>query len=387
MKDDADVRRIAVFSCSRADLWPLVPVVQALADDPRADVRVLLSGAHASEAQGATAEVDVARSHLEIVGEPVDGDGAGALVRHAASCGTGISASFDRWRPDILVVLGDRYELLAVALAATVHRVAIAHVHGGELTFGAIDEGVRHAITKLAHLHFCATEEYASRVKSMGEEPWRVHVTGAPGIDRLLGLARRASLDDLEQAIGRPVRRPFGLVTYHPPTADPRALEGELEAVITGTDALETVLVTAPGADVGWSRVLAILDEWQRARPDAVVIVPTLGELYATAMACADVVVGNSSSGIIEAPSLGVPVVNVGRRQEGRVRGQAVIDVSGTPASVRAGVDRALSASFRDVATTASNPYGDGSAAPRIARMLVDTPLDGLLLKRFEDRP
>ncbi|MGH9246597.1 MAG: UDP-N-acetylglucosamine 2-epimerase [Acidimicrobiales bacterium] len=380
-------RRIAVFTSTRADLWPLSSVVSALADDPRCEVAVVASGSHLADEYGATLrEIEVDSGVVRTIDSGLDSsDDPSALVRVAARCAEGMADVFADWRPDLLVVLGDRYELLGVLTAAVLHRVPVGHIHGGEITEGAFDEGIRHAITKLAHLHFCTTEEYAARVRSMGEEPWRVRVTGAPGIDRLRGLAARAGVDELERLTGHPIERPFGLLSYHPPTMHPEAAARELDALLEGCALLRTVIATYPGPDPGAAAIIERLRGWERERGPGTVVVESLGSLYPAAMAHADVMVGNSSSGIIEAPSFGVPVVNVGDRQRGRLRSDGVIDVPGEPAAVREAMGRALSAGFRSAAAGAPNPYGDGRAGPRIARVLIEQPLEPLLHKRFCD--
>lgn len=362
-----------------------MPVIDALLADGTAEMRLLVAGTHGSQGYGASdCPATVPAEIVVKLGAAVADHSEAELVGMAANCATEVARAIASWRPDLLVVLGDRYELLGVALAATVRRVPLAHLHGGETTVGAIDDGIRHALTKLSHLHFCATEEYAARVRSMGEELWRVHVTGGPGIDRLLPLVAAHTLDEVEAAVGRQIRRPFGLVTYHPPTARPEELGAELEAIVRGCEQLATVVVTAPGADPGADEVTARLKQWEEARPTAVTIVPSLGELYPIAMASADVVVGNSSSGIIEAPSLGVPVVNVGSRQEGRVRAANVVDVPGDASAVHAAIQQALVPGGRD-RFRAENPHGDGHAGRRIADMLITVPLGPLLDKHFVD--
>lgn len=376
-------RRIAIFSSSRADLWPLAPIIDQLHGESAADMYVIAAASHLAKALGmALTEIDLPRSMVEVVESGLDADDPVSLAATVARTSEGVARVLADRRPDVLVVLGDRIELLGTMTAATLHRVPVAHLHGGEVTEGAIDDNVRHAVTKLSHLHLCATHLAASRVLAMGEEPWRVHVTGAPGIDRLTNSATRWSAQDVARAVGLPLNRPFGLLSYHPPTARPEDLDAELEATIEGVAGLRTVVATAPGADAGARRVMERLRSWAGSRQGATVI-PSLGELYPSAMAAADVVVGNSSSGIIEAPTLGVPVVNVGSRQDGRERAACIIDAPGVAGAVARAVDRALDPDFRRQAATCTNPYGDGRAAPRIVEILLGQPLDALLVKHL----
>jgi len=314
-----------------------------------------------------------------------DDDSPNALAHVAAKTTAGVSDVFLRREPELAVVLGDRYELLSVMTAAVLHGIPVAHLHGGEVTEGAIDDSIRHAITKLSHLHLCANEAYAARIRSMGEEPWRVHVTGAPSLDRLREQADRCSRHDLEEAVGMPIKHPFGLLTYHPPTADPDRCLEELEALLAASSPLETVVVTFPGADPGGQSIIERVSRWQGER-DGVALVKSLGPLYPRALADADIVLGNSSSGLVEAPTFGVPVVNVGDRQQGRVRWAGALDVPGDAQLVAAAVRQGLDPGFRASLADAVNPYGDGHAAPKIIELLVNEPLDALRRKRFVDQ-
>jgi len=254
------------------------------------------------------------------------------------------------------------------------------------VTEGAIDEQARHAITKLAHLHFPAAEPYARRIRQMGEEPWRVHCVGAPGLDRF---ARGAAMprEELARRIGLPLRRPTLLVTFHPVTLEPGEAGGhsaELAGALEMVDG--DVVITYPGADAAHDAVIRRLEALAATRPGTRMI-PALGEDgYRALLQEADVMVGNSSSGLIEAPSFGLPVVNVGIRQQGRLRAANVIDVGHGREEIAAGIRRALAPGFRAGLRGLVNPYGDGNAAPRIARVLREVELGPRLVrKRFVD--
>jgi UDP-hydrolysing UDP-N-acetyl-D-glucosamine 2-epimerase len=262
----------------------------------------------------------------------------------------------------------------------------VAHLHGGEVTEGAIDEQARHAITKLAHLHFPAAEPYARRILQMGEESWRVHCCGAPGLDRL---ARLASVprEELARRLRLPLRRPTLLVTFHPVTLEPGKTDRHAEELAAALEAVDgDVIITYPGADVGHRAIVNRLEALAASRPGTH-MATGLGEAaYCSLLREADVMVGNSSSGLIEAPSFGLPVVNVGSRQRGRVRAANVIDVEPVRDEIVAGVHRALGPAFRAGLAGLVNPYGDGHAAPRIATVLAAVELGGRLLrKRFVD--
>ncbi len=292
-----------------------------------------------------------------------------------------VGRRLDTHRPDLLVLLGDRYELLGVAQSALVLRIPIVHLHGGDVTEGAFDDSVRHAVTKLASLHCCATRLAARRITSMGEEPWRVHVTGAPALDGLRARADEWTDARWHDAIGGAPAHPFGVLTFHPPTIAPQRADALLDALLDACARLGTVVATFPGADPGARGIVERLRRFATVHPD-VRLVPSLGAAYVPVVAAADVVLGNSSSGIVEVPTFGVPVVNVGDRQDGRQRAAAVLDAP-DPESVSSALERALDPGFRIALAGRTNPYGDGHASERIVDVLAEAPLPDLLAKRF----
>jgi UDP-N-acetylglucosamine 2-epimerase (non-hydrolysing) len=375
-------RRVAVFSATRADLWPLTPLLRAMVADDRLTPTLLATGSHLSSAYGSTLrEVEEWVHVVPIDARLTADDSPVRLLEAARREAEGVARALDAMRPDLLVLLGDRYELLGVAQAALLLRVPIVHLHGGDVTEGAFDDSVRHAITKLASLHCCATGLAACRVRSMGEEPWRIHVTGAPALDGLTERVAATPAAEWHAAIGGPPRHPFGVLTFHPPTIAPEGAMGELDAVLAACTRLATVVATYPGADPGAQAVVDRLRAFASMHPDFR-LVTSLGAAYAPTVAAADVVIGNSSSGIVEVPTFGVPVVNVGDRQEGRERPAAVIDAR-TPERVEAAMTRALDPAFRADLADRPNPYGDGHASARITAVLAETTLAGLLAKKF----
>jgi UDP-N-acetylglucosamine 2-epimerase (non-hydrolysing) len=378
---------VAVVTGTRAEFGLLRWLLEDLRDDPRAELQLVVTGAHLSADHGATV------SEIEAAGLPVaarvDLDLADdSPLGIACSTGrgvAGIAEALERLAPDVLVVLGDRYEILSAATAALILRIPIAHVHGGETTEGAIDESIRHAVTKMSHLHFAAAEDYRRRIVQLGEAPERVWTVGALGLD---SIERLAPMDDAELGalLGGwdPGAAPL-LVTYHPATlgaADPAAAAA---ALLEALDAFphHRVLVTEANADAGGRAVNAAVREWAMERGDRARVFTSLGQRgYLSAMRRAGAVVGNSSSGILEAPALGVPTVNAGDRQRGRLRSPSVIDVGEDAAAIRAGIERALAGTW-----TPATPYGTPGASARIREVLLTHPLDGLLRKRFHDLP
>ena len=384
MTHDGPRRGIVVFTSSRADLGPLGPVIEELDAHPEVELVVIATGTHRSGTFGGRAE-DIkvtGDSVVELVDAEIAGTDPSDLTQAFGRIAAGVSAVLARTKADFLVLLGDRWELLAAASAALLHGVPIAHLHGGETTEGAMDERIRHGITKLADLHLCATVDSARRIRHLGEEPWRIVVTGAPGLDRMAAVA---ALDPsrLEALLGMAPQRPFGVVVYHPPTVDRPAVAERSRAVLdAAAGELASVLVLYPGADPGST---AVIGEIEAAvdRYDHLVAVRNLGDDYLSVLKSADVLVGNSSSGIIEAVSLELPVVDIGDRQRGRLRAGNVIQAVEDESAVREGIRQALTPEFRSSLTGMANPYGDGSSAARIATALLEAPLDRLLQKPF----
>lgn len=381
------MRTVGVVTVARSDYGIYRPVLRALARRDDVQVRLYVGGMHFLERFGHTVS-EVEQDGYEIA-ERVDFlDDGDAPVDIAAGIGHGVVAfveAFDRSRPDIVLLLGDRFEMFAAGIAALPLALPVAHIHGGESTEGQIDEAIRHSLTKLSHLHFAATELYARRIVQLGEEPWRVHVTGAPAIDELNRFEPLS--DDELTARGVRLDGPTLLVTYHPVTLG-RAAPGEqftalLDAVVdSGLDAV----FTFPNADTRNSEIVSQLE----SLPDdggRFTVVRNLGtDAYFTVMSRATAMVGNSSSGIIEAASFKLPVVDVGIRQRGRLRAANVIAADDDAASIRAAIDKALDPSFRRSLDGLVNPYGDGHAGDRIAEVVATVPLDErLLVKRFHD--
>lgn len=372
-------RRVAVFTSSRADLGPLGPVVRALDEEPTVELLVIVTGTHVVEAFGGRlADVPLSdRGTLEVLDAGLEGTRPADLGETYGRIAAGMSRVLATRDVEILVLLGDRWELLAAAGAALLHGVPIAHLHGGETTEGAIDERIRHGVTKLADLHLCATEDSARRIRQLGEEPWRIVVTGAPGLDRVRGVEALPE-ERVEALLGGPLVRPFGVVIYHPTTVDRGFVAERARAVFEASaEALGSGLILYPGADPGAELVAGEIER-AVARHPGFAANRNLGEEYLAALTTADVLIGNSSSGIIEAASLRLPVVDVGDRQRGRLRPRNVLHVGDGREQVLAGIRQALDPGFRCALEDLENPYGDGAASARIVQALLEAPLDRL---------
>lgn len=379
-------RRIAVVTTARSDYGIWRPVLAALCAEPDLELALIVGGSHLDDAFGRTENAILADGFTIAARVPFlpAADSRLATAQAMGTALTGFADAFAATNPHVVLVLGDRWEILAAASAAAVMGLPLAHVHGGELTLGAMDDAFRHAITKLAHLHFPATAAYAARIRQLGEEDWRVVVSGAPALDTLRGLALpdRAAL---AARLGFDLPGRFILSTFHPVTTeldDTAHQVGELLAALDATGL--PVLFTYAGADPGGRAINAAIDAHCAARPQCRVM-PSLGsETYFAAMAHAACMVGNSSSGIIEAASFALPVVNIGRRQDGRERGANVIDCGHERAEIGAAIARALASDF----TGLHNPYDAGGAAQVIVATLRAVALDHrLLAKGFVDQP
>ena len=311
------------------------------------------------------------------------GEGAALSVGVGTS---GFARSFARVRPDLILVLGDRFETLAAVIAAVLVGIPIAHVHGGETTEGAVDELIRHAITKMSHLHFAATEAYAARIVQMGEAPWRVTVSGAPALDNVREI-RLLEREELAARLGTPLVDPVIAVTYHSETL---AADGGIAGLRAMLRALArhqgTIVFTYPNSDPGYQSIVEEIRVFEQQHPGAIVVQSLGTQGYFSLMKHAAAMIGNSSSGLLEAPSFGLPVVNIGARQAGRIRAANVIDVAPDERAIADGLSRALDPSFRAELVGLTNPYGDGKAAERIVDRLLAVELDSrLLTKRFHD--
>jgi UDP-hydrolysing UDP-N-acetyl-D-glucosamine 2-epimerase len=382
------LRRIAFFTSTRAEYGLLRPLMAEVASRPALALHVIVSGTHLSDAHGATWREIVADGFPidERVEMTVAADDAEGVALSAAQVLSGVTSALVRLKSDVLVLLGDRFELLAAAQAAVLARVPIAHLHGGEATEGAIDESIRHAVTKLSHWHFAAAEPYAERIRQMGEAPDRVWNVGAPAMDNIAALDP-VPKEALETFLGLTLRAPAFLVTYHPVTLEDdgglKAMQALLAALDTGAG---SVVITGANADPGANAIRAALQAFADERSDRVVLVESLGvRRYLSLMRRVDAVVGNSSSGLLEAPVVGVPTVDIGPRQQGRLRAPSVLHCGESAQEIRQALDTALSADHRAIAARRESPYGQPGAARRIVDLLTTVDLTARA-KPFVDR-
>lgn len=377
------MRKIAILTTSRADYGLLRHLMGAIKKDRACRLQVIACGSHLSRAHGLTVR-EIENDGLSVAARVTTVAATDAPAASARALGRSMEAfarAFDRLKPDLLVVLGDRQELLPACSAAVLMRVPIVHLHGGEATEGVLDEQVRHAVTKLAHLHFPAAAPYRRRLIRMGEDPRRVFNVGAPGVDAIHAV-RPLSKAALERRLKLKLGGRLALVTFHP-----AALDGKYEPVAPLLAALDAeglgAVLTYANADPGGRAVNAALEAWAKKRPGRAVCVASLGQrAYYSLARHASVMLGNSSSGIIEAPSLKIPTVNVGRRQDGRLRAPSVLDCPPETKAIRKALRRALSPEFRAARCRGVNPYGSGDTARRILPALKKIPLGAALLRK-----
>ena len=381
-------KRVAVITGARSEYGLLRWIIKAIAEHPALELCLMVTGSHLAPEYGMTLEEihqDGLRpdEEIEIL---LSSDSKVGVAKSMGLALLGFADAFRRQRPDLVLVLGDRFETFAVAVAAVSLGLPLVHLCGGEVTEGSLDEHWRHAITKLAHLHMVATQEYARRVLQMGEEAWRVHVVGSPGLEnirRLPLMSRR----ELEEDLGVRLVRPLLVATFHPTLEDDGDPEHQLAEFLAALRESEcSVVFTYPNADAGGRRIARAIKDFVRGGDRYRFFVNLGSRRYLSLLAHADAMVGNSSSGLIEAPSFGLPVVNVGSRQRGRIRGRNVLDVPIHKEAILEGIMRALHPSFRASLCGMQNPYGDGRTSERVVELLVGLQVDQRLLrKKFVD--
>jgi UDP-hydrolysing UDP-N-acetyl-D-glucosamine 2-epimerase len=376
-------RRIGVVTSSRADYSHLYWPLRELAAHPSLELGVVVFGPHLSPTYGSTI------SEIERDGFPIRGriecllssDTDTGMAKTIGVAILGLTDALTSWRPDLLLLIADRYEMLAPAATAVALRIPIAHIEGGEVSQGAIDDQVRNALTKMAHIHFTSTELARQRVIAMGEEPWRVHRAGAPSLDHL----RRSTLLDraaLEARLKLTLRPPTLLVAWHPVTI--------LEDTNAEADALFDALASSPGelvfvfpnADAGSHGVMERARTLVQTRGHAKIFVNLDAVTYWSLLGQVDAMVGNSSSGIMEAASFALPVVNVGIRQQGRERARNLLDARAESGAILGALEQALRPEFRARLRGMVNPYGDGNSAAVITNVLATVALENLLIKQ-----
>jgi len=369
---------------TRAEFGILTPILVEIMRSKDLELHIIATGMHLSEVHGYTLK-DIERSGFR-VDEVVDmspcDDSEASMAKALGKGIIGVTEAFERINPDIVLVLGDRSEAFAGAIAGAYTNRVVVHVHGGEVTKGCIDESIRHAVTKLAHVHFPATRDGAERIIKLGERRANVHVVGAPALDVILNVAK-STPEEVAKELGLDLTKPIILAVQHPVTTQADEAADQMRVTLAALVALhEQTVLLYPNNDAGGIRMIKVIE--RSNFPPYIRTYPSLPQKqYLGLMATAAVMVGNSSSGIIEAPSFGLPFVNIGMRQEGRLRGDNVIDVPHDRDAIVEAVRKALhDKAFREKVSKRRNPWGDGKAAKRIVKLLSELEITEELLQK-----
>lgn len=388
------MRRVCIATGTRADWGLLSPIAQSLALREDVEPAIMATNMHVDPRYGATfTEIQADGFEPAAVFSITDGlpdtpEGRAIATSRATA---GAAEALGRLKPDLLVVLGDRFEMLGIATAALLLRVPVVHIAGGEISEGAVDDSIRHAITKLSSLHLTATEEYRRRVIQLGEDPERVINTGAIGVDSIVEQRDPMSYDELVESLdGFELPEGSIMVTYHPATLSLRPAGEGCRQLLEALDSFpdRRVIITYPNNDAGSTEIIELIEEYGRRHPDRVKVVRSLGRRrYHAAMKRMGVVVGNSSSGIVEVPSFHIPTVDIGIRQRGRVAGRSVIHCEESAADIERSIRFALSPAGRELAIMSSNPYYQPNTLAIITRAIAETPIEKLRTKQFYDLP
>jgi len=382
-------RKIAIVTGSRAEYGLLYWLIKEISEDPELELQVIVTGSHLSPEFGLSykqIEADglIIDEKLEIL---LSSDTAIGMAKSLGLAIIGLANAFQRLQPDLLVILGDRYEIMAAAQAAMLLRIPIAHISGGENTEGAMDEAIRHAITKMSHLHFVATEDYRRRVIQLGEEPRRVFNYGDPGLDNIKKLPL-LSQTELEKELDFKLGIRNILLAYHPVTLNESNGAAGLAELLGAIDHYPEahIIMTGSNADVGGRSISHQLQDYAQRHKDKVFFAPSLGQLrFLSALQHCQLIIGNSSSGIVEAPALKTATVNLGDRQQGRLKAASIIDCREKQADIINAINLALSSEFQNKLADVQSIYGDCDASRRIKEELKHVSMEGILRKKFYD--
>jgi UDP-hydrolysing UDP-N-acetyl-D-glucosamine 2-epimerase len=383
-------RTIAIVTGSRADYGLQYWLIDAIHRAADLTLQLIVTGSHLSDQFGRTVD-QIRGDGFPIAAEVpmiAKEDSEWAMARSTGEGVIGMADAFERLSPDIVMMPGDRFEILAAAQSAMLMGIPVAHLHGGEVTEGAVDESIRHAVSKMASIHFVSAEPYRQRLIRMGEHPSRVHLVGAPGLDHFTRTPL-PSRDELLTSVGLNPAKPFLLVTYHPATRGEASPIDAVQQLLSALDRLGEyqLLITKANADAGGRTINAELERYAASRTARVAVVASLGTArYLAAVTHAAALVGNSSSALIEAPAVGTPTVNIGPRQQGRLRAATVVDCDDRADAITAAINQVLARGFKETTAAAEPPYGRPvDAAGRMLDVLRTVDLDALRIKRFHD--
>ena len=379
------MRKICVVTGSRAEYGILRTLMQAIKDDPQLQLQIIATNQHLSRLQGETyREIERDGFTIDWKVPMADDDAPDCANTTAKSVGrgvTGFADAFEALRPDLLLILGDRYEMLAVASAALIYKIPIAHLHGGEITEGAFDDAIRHAITKMSHLHFTSTDAYRKRVIQLGEQPERVFNVGALGVENIHRL-QPISKEEIEQSLDFTLTDKCFLVTYHPVTLSDMSSETQVMNLLEALDDYRDhhIIFTYSNSDTNSQIIIRRIQEYVDANPGRCMFIPSLGQRrYFSTLRCVQAVIGNSSSGIIEVPSFGIPTLDIGDRQKGRIAAESVVHCGYSAQEIREGLKQITSGQV----PKAANPYDKPGTCQAILDVIKTYPLENIIQKHF----
>ena len=381
-------RKICVVSTSRADYGLLFWLLKEIEKSRFLELSLVLSGSHLEERLGLTyKEIERDFKHFYKVPLGLENDDETALCLAFSAGVAGFSKVLEQIKPDIMVLLGDRYEMLSAGIAGMLRAVPLAHIHGGESTQGAIDEGIRHALTKMSHIHFCATSLYKRRIIQLGENPARVYNVGGLGVENIKRLELLGK-KDFENSLGFKLGKKNILVTFHPQTIEKKSASKQFSQILNALDSLKDThfIFTGANADNGGKIINEMAQSYCLKNPEKAIFAISLGQLrYLSAIKHADIVLGNSSSGICEVPSLKKATINIGNRQKGRIKAPSIIDTKCDKSKILKAIKKAYSKDFQAKLKSVKNPYGSGFASKKIIKVLENIKLNGILKKKFYD--
>lgn len=382
-------RKICIVTSTRADWGLLSKVAKALSERSDVTLQIVATNMHLSEKYGSTwHEIERDGLHIDrMVPMAVDNDSAVDTVVAMSQCMDGMARTLSDLNPDLLLILGDRYEMLAVASTALILRIPIAHIAGGAVSRGAYDESIRHSITKMSHIHLTETEEYRRRVIQLGENPEHVHNVGAMGVYNIRHL-QYLTRQELEDDLGTSIPEGTLLCTFHPATLETIAPRVQCENLLAALDRHpdNKVIFTYPNNDTNGAIIIELINAYADLHPHRVAVFPSLGmRRYLSALHCVAAVIGNSSSGIVEVPSMGIPTLNIGIRQDGRLAAESVTNCGVTVEEIDRGLTTVLSPENRIRCRSVKNPYEQPDTLQRIVDVVCNTPLDNIIIKPFHD--
>ena len=385
------MRKICVVTGTRAEYGLMSRLIRLINDSDKTQLQLIATNMHLSPRFGNTyQEIEADGIKIDKKVPIIDDNAPDTAVETLYSMSralSGFAEAYAELKPDLVVVLGDRYEILAAATAALIERIPVAHLHGGEITEGAYDDAIRHSITKMSHLHFTSTEEYRKRVIQLGEQPERVFNVGALGVENIKKLPLM-SKEKIEREIDFEIDGNTILVTYHPVTLGNRTAKEDIDDFIAALEERKDlrVIFTMPNSDTGGQFIVDAINGFVTRNADRAKAYKSLGVLrYLSVMKQVAAVVGNSSSGLLEVPSFGIPTLNIGDRQNGRIAAESVYNCAPDKESVLNGLDKVLSKEFRELAYVVRNPYEKANTAEEIFKVISTYPLDGLNQKHFFD--